>query len=80
MKAVALKSDYDAGASLLEKSRWAINQAISVLEQARDTDNPGGILQALDRVTKLLVVEGNFLATEGPADKTLTISWEEPES
>ena len=66
--------------SLLERARWAHAQAVDVLEQAREAKSPGGMLQALDRVAKLLLVEGQFLAQEGPTDRELVISWEEPEA
>lgn len=78
--AIAKQEAYDESASLLERARWANGQAMWVLEQARQADNLGAVLQALDRVAKLLLVEGQFLSVEGPADKTLAISWEEPEA
>ena len=70
----------EIGGSLLERARAANAEAWAVLQAAKDLENHGAVLQALDRIAKLLLVEGQFLATEGPADKTLTISWEEPEA
>jgi hypothetical protein len=58
---VVKQEAYDESASLLERARWANSQAMWVLEEARQADNPGGVLQALDRIAKLLVVEGQFL-------------------
>jgi predicted metal-dependent HD superfamily phosphohydrolase len=66
--------------SLLERARWAHAQAVDVLEQAREANSPAGMLQALDRVGRLLVIEGAFLAQEGPTDRELTISWEAAEA
>ena len=76
--AALVVSEFDG--SLLERARAANAEAWAVLEMAKRVSNPGAVLQALDRIAKLLLVEGQFLATEGPADKTLAISWEEPES
>jgi hypothetical protein len=70
----------DFGGSLLERARAANAEAWEVLNMAKQAENPGAVLQALDRVAKLLLVEGQFLATEGPADRELVISWEEPEA
>ena len=65
--------------SLLERARAANAEAWEVLNMAKQAENPGAVLQALDRIAKLLLVEGQFLATEGPADRYMVMTWEDPE-
>jgi predicted Zn-ribbon and HTH transcriptional regulator len=65
--------------SLLERARAANAEAWEVLNMAKQAENPGAVLQALDRIAKLLLVEGQFLATEGPEDRYMVMTWEDPE-
>jgi len=65
--------------SLLERARAANAEAWEVLTMAKQAENPGAVLQALDRIAKLLLVEGQFLATEGPEDRYMVMKWEDPE-
>lgn len=67
------------GDTILERVRWTNREALAVLEIAKGLGNHGAVLSAIDRVTKLLVLEAAALDREGPTDRFMVMTWEDPE-